>query len=185
MHRTEEGHSRSWSQRRAKLHIVNDCARQVGAPPRSNSDISSRPGLDHALGYAYHGTAGRCSWGSMGMLDRRMNQNVRTCTSCQISRGRRPQDARDGLGWVWRRPRQLSEADGSLEVGTVTDDGTNVSGQPKHAFAWRPWRLNLGAVDKSIDRAHIAYHHAVLRSGLCRVVGRMDAGSEMMDLIWQ
>lgn len=78
--------------------------------------ISSGAGLDHVLGYAYHGTTGRCSWASMGMLDWRMNQNVRTCAGCQIARGRTPQVARDGLGWVWRRPRQLSEADGLLRL---------------------------------------------------------------------
>lgn len=43
-----------------------------------------------------------------------------------------------GVGWVWRRPRQLCEADGVFEVGSVTDDGTNVSGQPRHALPGSP-----------------------------------------------
>lgn len=57
-------------------------------------------GLDHVLGYAYHGTTGKCSWRSMGMPDWRMNQNVRSCRSCQMARGRRPQAACYGLGWL-------------------------------------------------------------------------------------
>lgn len=141
MHRKEEVHGRSWTQETAtsKGEIVYDRARQVAAPPRPISDISSRRGLDHVLGYAYHGTTGRCSWGSMGMLDRRMNQNVRTCTSCQISRGHTPQVARDGLGWVWRRPRQLSEADGLLRM--------ELSQMMAPTFPGSPGTLRLAALE--------------------------------------
>lgn len=88
------------------------------------------------------------------------------------------------VGWVWRRPRQLSEADGVFEVGSVTDDGTNVSGQPRQRFARQPWRLNLGTVDEeylltghtySICYVQAQYRHAVLQSlslSLCQSVSR-------------
>lgn len=92
------------------------------------------------------------------MLDRRMNQNIRTCTGCQIPRGRTPQVARDGLGWVWRRPRQLSEADGLLRLELSQMMAPTFPGSPgtRCLAVLAALRLNLGPINMSIDRAYIA-----------------------------
>jgi len=89
----------------------------------------------------------------------------------------------------------LREADKYLEVGNVTDDGTNVSGQPKDAGLPQQ-RLNLGAVEKNIDRAYIesatCRRSTIMRSGdslVCAafLVGWMQVGDDGSDLavIWQ